>query len=89
MKQINDRESDFITHIYPQRDMSDMVIHFFETDGELRLKLSIKSKHDITNIKEFNEITFSKHIPINVEMNERLGLEEYYDYILYFIMNLN
>lgn len=104
LKQIEDRESDYLSYVYPQREKSDLVINFFnDSDDKLRLKLLISKKHDITNIltdlknaglvygvhyeEVFNEIVFTEYKNLEVDKMV-LKLDNYYDYILYFIMNI-
>ena len=102
LKQIEDRESDYLTYIYPQREKSDIVINFFNDDNDkLRLKLFIGRKHNISDIindlnegiecvnygEIFNEIIFTEYK--NIDTGKMvLKLNDYYDYILYFIMNI-
>jgi uridine kinase len=102
LKQIEDRESDYLTYIYPQREKSDIVINFFNDDNDkLRLKLFISRKHNISDIindlnegiecvnygEIFNEVIFTEYK--NIDTGKMvLKLNDYYDYILYFIMNV-
>jgi hypothetical protein len=93
-----------LSYVYPQREKSDLVINFFnDNDGKLRLKLLVSKKHDITNIltdlknaglvyevhyeEVFNEIVFTEYKNLEVDKMV-LKLDSYYDYILYFIMNI-
>lgn len=105
LKQIEDRESDYISYVHPQREKSDIVINFFnDVDDNLRLRLLVNKKHNITNIlidlkndglveevsygDIFTEIVFIEYKILEIN---KMGLKfnNYYDYILYFIMNIS
>lgn len=103
LKQIEGRRVDYEKYILPQKDLSDIIINFHENDG-LKLKLCINKKYNIdkvvdelmgdgipfireTNIK-FNVLTFDTYCGFkNLKPHFKVG--NYYDYILYFIMNVN
>ena len=52
-KQINKRKGDYEKYIYPQRNISDLVVRFFlDKDNNTQLQLHVHSKHSITGIVE-------------------------------------
>jgi uridine kinase len=105
LKQIEDRKNDYYKFIVPQKSKSDIIIKFFETNKELRLKLSIQKKYPIDLILDilnknkinfifdtdlnFNNFTFMEYQKNNLLGNEIIKLNDYYEYIIFFILNLN
>ena len=103
LKQIEDRKIDYEKYILPQKEKSDIVISFYEEEGNLRLKILINKKYEITealnNLKTkgvvfltqennlFNILIFEKFKPLKTQ-KPHFKLDNYYDYILYFIMNV-
>jgi uridine kinase len=66
LKQINDRQDDYLKYIYPQRDLSDLIVNFYlNEDSKISLKLYIKINYNISNI-----ITEFKSNNINFTINE-------------------
>lgn len=110
LENIKKREKDFQEFIYPQKNNSDLVVHFYSDDTihlnnlfceyNISLKLSISKRMDLTDIleklknkkisfllseeKNFNTVTFPSYEKINLGFNTN----SFYDYILYFILNL-
>lgn len=103
LKQIEDRRSDYEKYILPQKHLSDIIINFYEENGQLKLKIFVNKKYDINKvIKDLyeDEIQFDKkeindfNVMVFKEFKEfsfiktHFKLNNYYDYILYFIMNV-
>jgi len=104
LKQIEDRKIDYEKYILPQKEKSDIVINFYEEENNLKLKILINKKYEITdaltNLKTkgvdfltqknnfFNILIFENFKPLKTQ-KPYFKLDNYYDYILYFIMNVN
>lgn len=102
LAQIESRKLDFEQYILPQKDISDLIIKFYESD-ELALKLSISKKYDINKLdtllkskgmvydindgSKFVELNFKKYIELNL-WEDTIILENYYNYIVFIILNL-
>ena len=66
LKQIDDRQDDYLKYIYPQRDLSDLIVNFYlNENSKISLKLYIKINYNISNI-----ITEFKSNNINFTINE-------------------
>lgn len=106
LKQINDRENDYVSYVEPQKYKSDIIINFFnDKKNKLKLKILIKKIFNIENIiKEFNyfgiknkitifgefiEIEFDEFKETNLLQKYPHKLNNFYDYILYLILNIN
>lgn len=102
LNQIESRKSDFEEYILPQKDKSDLIIQFYESDGlSLRLGISkkfdidklntlLKSKgmiYDITDDPNFVVLDFKKYTELNL-WKDTIVLENYYNYIVFVILNL-
>jgi len=106
LKQITDRETDYITYVDPQKYKSDIIINFYtDENNNLKLKILIKKIFDIKkiinqfnffNIKnqiidtgEFTQISFTEFKESDLLKNYPFKLNNFYDYILYLILNIN
>ena len=103
IKQIESRKDDYYKFIYPQRNVSDIVVNFFTGDNDcVNLKIFISKKYrieDILNNLENKEIEFKKksndlfyEIVFNsykeCDILNGYSSKSYYDYILFFILSL-
>jgi uridine kinase len=107
LKQIKDRQDDYLKYIYPQRELSDLIVNFYLNDEDkISLKLYIKLNYNILNIisefnsnnvnfiisknENFNIIDFKEFTPINNLSDKNYPkLNNFYDYIMRVIINLN
>lgn len=103
LNQIENRKIDYQKYILPQKEKSDIVINFYEEDS-LKLKIFINKKYNLieslNNLKKhgidfsfkednvFNSLTFETFKPLKTN-KPHFKLGNYYDYILYFIMNVS
>ena len=104
VKQIENRKIDYEKYILPQKEKSDIVINFYEENEELKLKIFINKNYKIIEslnwLKDkgiefltqennhFNILIFEKFKSLETS-KPYLKLDNYYDYILYFIMNVD
>jgi uridine kinase len=75
LKQIKDRQDDYLKYIYPQKDLSDLIVNFYlNNEDEISLKLHIKINYDISNItKEFN----SNNINFTINKTENFNIFDF------------
>ena len=103
MKQIEDRKEDYLKFIFPQRDKSDIIINFTLNDNdEINLTIFFNKKLNISklinNLIKYNiDIDFKEDLNFNkikfceykyCELFERTKLNNFYDYIIYLILNI-
>jgi hypothetical protein len=74
IKQINDREEDYLKYIITQKDNADIIINYFEINNVLNCKLVIQNyESKLLNELLYNNIDFiiddSKYININIKNN--------------------
>ena len=78
LKQIKDRQNDYLKYIYPQKDLSDLVVNFYlNNEDKISLKLHIKTSYDISNlITEFN----SSNINFTINKNENFNIIDFKEF---------
>lgn len=78
LKQIKDRQNDYLKYIYPQRDLSDLIVNFYlNNEDKISLKLHIKLSYDISNlITEFN----SNNINFTINKNENFNIIDFKEF---------
>lgn len=106
LRQINDRESDYIKYVEPQKYKSDIIINFYgDEENNLKLKILIKKifdikdivhqfnifeiKNETKNCGEFVEFYFNEFKDTDLLKNYPFKLNNFYDYILYILLNIN
>ena len=103
IKQIESRKEDYYKFIYPQRNISDVVVNFFTgTNDDINLKILVNRKYKIVNIldvlskKKIEFQTSSTEIFNEITFSRYkdcdiingYSLNSYYDYIMFFILSL-
>lgn len=78
LKQIEGRQNDYLKYIYPQRDLSDLIVNFYlNNEDKISLKLHIKTSYDISNlITEFN----SSNINFTINKNENFNIIDFKEF---------
>lgn len=78
LKQIKDRQNDYLKYIYPQKDLSDLIVNFYlNNEDKICLKLHIKSSYNISNlVTEFN----SNNINFTVIKNENFNIIDFKEF---------
>jgi uridine kinase len=114
LTQIEKRNKDYTEYIYPQKELSDIVINFYseeeinydlDNENKLSLIILVNRKYNLINILNtlskykipfklnssnliFNEIKFKEYTNCNLT-NSNEPFNNFYDYIIFFILNLN
>jgi len=108
LKQIEYRKEDYYKFIYPQREISDIIINFHTNgdlginDNNLSLRVFVKEKFNVmgilsvfqdikldfeyTNTKEYHILFFKEYQDVSIPIN--VLYSNYYDYIIYIILNI-
>lgn len=103
LEQIESRKKDFDEHILPQKEESDLIVNLIPNDEKISLRLFIRKNFEITSIIDFfkknnvniyfndndfifNEIIFSEYKKLDNLFDD--FEYDFYDYILYIILNL-
>lgn len=104
LNQIESRKEDYKKYIEPQKDISDIVVKFFENKNNISLNIAIKKHFKLEKIfyelnknkidfsfevnNSFNNFIFEKHQENNLFDNKLIKLNNYYEYIMFFILNI-
>ena len=103
LEQIESRKKDFNEHILPQKEESDLIVNLIPNGEKISLRLFIRKNFEITSIIDFfkknnvniyfndndfifNEIIFNEYKKLNNLFED--CEYDFYDYILYIILNL-
>jgi uridine kinase len=108
LKQIEYRKEDYYKFIYPQREISDIIINFHTNgdlginDNNLSLRVFVKEKFNVmgilsvfqdikldfeyTNTKEYHILFFKEYQDVSIPID--VLYSNYYDYIIYIILNI-
>lgn len=105
LAQIGERKADYKQFIEPQRAGADIVVNFYENNGEVSLRLFVNKKYPLNDIlNKFYEsgIDFSLNTCKDKTFNEVIFKEykdsnildgfrvgNFYDYVVFFILSLN
>jgi uridine kinase len=104
LKQIQDRKNDFEKYILPQKYNSDIIVNFYELNGNISLKVKLHKNLNNEKILDlihsnFNNYTISfemKYIVFDFSLYEDISILnnlsfrsfDYYDYIIFILLNL-
>jgi len=105
LKQIRDRQEDYVKYILPQRASSDLIVNYFSNQFDnLCLRLYINNKFDVSSLltafsivepvvsHEEGFITFTFNEYKYVELWNRddvVAFNNFYDYIIFSILHIN
>jgi len=78
LNQIKDRQDDYLKYIYPQRNLSDLIVNFYLSDEDkISLKLYIKISYDILNIiTQFN----SNNINFTINKSKNFNIIDFKEF---------